>query len=187
MAETWKPIPKWEGYYEVSDRGQVRSLNRVIETKTGPQRKRGKILAPSPDKYGYPRVSLFRNGTGESRRVHQLVLEAFVGPCPEGMESLHRDDNPANNRLENLRWGSRSENTFDKIENGNHLNASKNQCKWGHMFNDLNTRTTKRGTRSCKSCNRAAAYISRHGLPKSLKQRISDSYYAQLMYAPAPL
>ena len=66
-------------------------------------------------------VSLRENsGTGKvtCRYVHRLVLEAFVGPCPPGLECLHRDHDTANNRLRNLRWGTRTENIEDKVKAG---------------------------------------------------------------------
>jgi len=69
---------------------------------------------------GYLRAYL-GNGIKEAGRyvfIHILVLEAFVGKCPEGMEACHYDDNPRNNRLENLRWGTRLDNTQDRIRRG---------------------------------------------------------------------
>lgn len=76
-------------------------------------------LAPRPTKSGYLLVALF-DGTGRvDRGVHTLMLEAFVGPCPEGMECRHFPDrDPASNRLANLQWGTRLENAADKRVHG---------------------------------------------------------------------
>lgn len=93
MKETWVPIVKG---YEVSSRGRVRSL----------WRKKPHVLKPVPDGRGYLRVSL----SGKWHRIHNLVLTAFVGPRPKGAVGMHLDGNPRNNRLENLMWGSWSEN-----------------------------------------------------------------------------
>jgi len=66
---------------------------------------------------GHLRVSLTQSGKTTKRLVHQLVLETFVGPCPPGCESRHLNDDPADNRLENLRWGTRKENSDDRARN----------------------------------------------------------------------
>lgn len=63
---------------------------------------------------GRLRVRLVQNGKEYRVHVHQLVLENFIGPCPEGMECCHNDDNPLNNKLDNLRWGTRQSNMVDK-------------------------------------------------------------------------
>lgn len=67
---------------------------------------------------GYRRFALSCSGKQVSRFAHRLVLEAFVGPCPEGMEGCHKDRNPANNRLDNLRWGTPKSNQADKRRHG---------------------------------------------------------------------
>jgi hypothetical protein len=74
-----------------------------------------KRLEPTPQYWGHIAVRVGRIGY---RFVHRLVLEAFVGPCPEGMECRHLDGDPANNRLENLRWGTHRENAADQVRHG---------------------------------------------------------------------
>ena len=105
MTETFKPIPGYEGRYEVSDLGRVRStyLNKQLILK--PETKRGTE---------YQRVLLCVNNVRRHYSVHTLVLLAFVGPCPPGYECLHADHNPRNNSLDNLRWGTRSENCLER-------------------------------------------------------------------------
>lgn len=180
MIEEWRAIPGWEGYYEASSQGRIRSVDRVIETKTGPQRYKSKIISPALEKSGHLRVNLMRNGKPHTQRVHRLVLMTFCGHPPEGMEACHWNDIGSDNRLENLRWGTRSDNTYDKVRNGNHLNAKKTHCKNGHEFNEKNTKITCRGTRACNSCDRASAYISRHPELKKDKQKIADAYFNAL-------
>lgn len=111
LSEIWLPVPGFEGRYEVSDLGRVRSLDhrvrlvvRGIETQ---RRVSGRILRPGPTRSGHVSVAI---GKGNSRLVHQLVLEAFEGPCPAGLEVLHRNHVPSDNRLANLTYGTRSEN-----------------------------------------------------------------------------
>lgn len=109
--EIWKDIPGYEGRYQVSDAGRVRSVDRPVRVvchgvDTVPVAQ-GKVLRPGRNNSGHVTVAL---GRGNSRLVHQLVLEAFVGPCPNGCEVLHLNHQPADNRLSNLNYGTRSEN-----------------------------------------------------------------------------
>jgi hypothetical protein len=75
-------------------------------------------LKPSPQPSGHTRIWLGRGNTN-MRFIHNLVLEAFVGPRPEGLLGCHKDDNPANNNIKNLYWGTAKQNTADAIRNGN--------------------------------------------------------------------
>jgi hypothetical protein len=77
-------------------------------------------LTPSPHiKSGHLRVNIkYDGGKTRTRYVHNLILEAFVGPCPPGMECCHHDGDPTNNRLSNLRWGTRLENMDDQARHG---------------------------------------------------------------------
>ncbi len=109
MVENWLPIAEFNGLYEVSNRGNVRSSPR--------QGSKGGIVKPSIDARGYQKVSLYNKGR-KARWVHRLVLEAFVGLSPEGTECCHGDGNPSNNHLTNLRWATRSENYRDAVRHG---------------------------------------------------------------------
>ncbi len=83
-------------------------------------------LTPQKQKKNYLKVCLCRNGTIIQCQIHHLVLSAFIGPCPEGMEGCHfPDPNPANNRLENLRWDSRAGNFADKRIHGTHIQGEQ--------------------------------------------------------------
>ena len=118
--EIWKPVPGYEGRYEVSDIGRVRSLDRAVicmgEIKGAyVSRKKGRVLRPGPSNYGHLSVVL---GRGKTRMVHELVLRAFVGDPPDKHECCHNNGDPTDNRLSNLRWGTRSENIRDAINHG---------------------------------------------------------------------
>lgn len=154
--EVWKPVVGWEGYYEVSDHGRVRSVERVTVRSNGLKYTvRQQVMAQFREPKNHLLVTLNRDGmkSGKNRLVHQLVLEAFVGPRPEGLVACHTDDDPDNNHLSNLRWATYSENTHDQIRNGGHNNARKTHCKNGHPFDTDNTRITKTGGRACKTCS----------------------------------
>jgi len=123
MSEIWKPVVGHEGRYEVSDRGRVRSVPRRIWTKASWRRPahwrayKGKILRPG--RYCSSRhVSVVLGHGAAGSPVHQLVLRAFVGPRPKGKESLHINGKATDNRLSNLRYGTRSENLRDLWRHG---------------------------------------------------------------------
>jgi hypothetical protein len=78
---------------------------------------RWRRLAVNRKKQGYPIVRLIIDGKPVDFRLHRLILEAFRGPCPVGLEGLHWDDNPMNNQLSNLRWGTKQENIADSKRN----------------------------------------------------------------------
>lgn len=115
--EEWRDIAGYEGSYQVSSLGRVRSLDRKCWLGNRWGNMKGRVLAqPLSGKYKYRTVAL---GAGNTAYVHRLVLEAFVGPCPEGMEACHFPDrDPSNNRLENLRWGTHRENMDDMRKHG---------------------------------------------------------------------
>ena len=91
------------------------------------------------------------------RRVHHLVLEAFVGPCPVGLEGCHWDDDKDTNHLNNLRWDTHGANMNDAVRNGNHFHGSKNHCPTGHEYTPENTKLGKNGGRWCRECHRIDA------------------------------
>lgn len=118
--EKWRPVIGFEGLYEVSDEGRVRSLPRVVPHRSGGRLTlSGRVLVGSRRATrGYPMVNLWKDNTQHARYVHALVLEAFVGPRPASADACHADGSVDNNRLTNLRWGSRSENMADAIRHG---------------------------------------------------------------------
>ena len=126
MAEIWKDIPGYEGLYQVSDTGKVRHLPRV--TQDGRQVGMRMLRRQRSDKYGHKIVALAdREGNVSRRFVHRLVLLAFVGPCPEGLEVCHNDGRGWNNRLENLRYDTRSSNQIDCVKQGKNNFAKLNE------------------------------------------------------------
>lgn len=116
-AEQWRPVGSFPAY-EVSNLGRVRSFARNRPMR-GRQADGSRLLSPVPQPSGHLTVSLFRDGVARSRFVHRLVLEAFVGPCPDGLEACHGPDpDPTNNCLRNLRWDTRAENSADRVRQG---------------------------------------------------------------------
>ena len=155
LNERWKPIAGYEGHYEVSNFGNVRSLPRKVLTKGGwTQSHPAKPLRPGrATKSGHLLVVLCKDGVTNGRLVHQLVLETFVGPRPDGMCACHANDIAWDNRLENLRWDTRSSNSRDAVRNGRHRGAGKTHCKRGHEFTTENTYQRPGATsRQCRVC-----------------------------------
>ena len=141
-VELWRWVPGYEGIYEVSNMGRVRSVDRLLyhynwRAKANRAHKiKGRMLRPGKASHGYFTVAL---GRGNSRTVHSLVAEAFIGPRPEGCEVLHADGSRDNNRAANLRYGTRSENNLDAVKHGTldleklRAAAAKGRAsRWGH-------------------------------------------------------
>lgn len=128
VEEKWKPVPDRE-WLLVSNSGRVRTLTRTVLRKNGRKyRVQGRFLKIHRTKSGHSAMIACRH---DYFYVGRLVLLAFVGPCPEGMECCHNDGNPMNNRLDNLRWDTHVNNERDKKRHGTdqfHKNArgSKN-------------------------------------------------------------
>jgi len=111
----WRPVVGFESCYRVSNYGDIESLHW----------RKPKLLRPHASHQGYLRVFLMDGKKLKRKFVHRIVLEAFVGPCPEGLETAHGDNNPRNNRLTNLEWTTRKTNHSHKKIFGTHLIGSQ--------------------------------------------------------------
>lgn len=155
--EEWRPVVGYEGYYEVSNWGNVRSVDRVI---TSGAKRKGAMLTPWKFGIGHLSVSLNRGRSKKNKQVHRLVAEAFL-PNPEGYPIVrHLDDVPDHNHVSNLRWGTYSENSYDAIRNGGRTYpfAEKSECINGHELNEENSFYRKnRRQRECRQCMRDRA------------------------------
>jgi hypothetical protein len=120
VVETWKPIPKWEGVYEVSDQGRVRSLDRIVTYKDGRRRlSHGRVITPMMRGHSqsYLYVALWCGQKRVTMYVHRAVLLAFVGPPPDGDAQASHEPNPDSFdcRLVNLRWRTPEYNNTEKV------------------------------------------------------------------------
>jgi hypothetical protein len=147
VTEEWRAIPGWEGCYEVSSWGRVRSL-------PGPRRRPGLRKLYQAKRGGYLAVSLCRENRSRPYVVHKLVALAFLGPRPEGLEVRHLDGDPLNPHLSNLKYGTSSENKRDLLKHGRHHHVRKTHCPHGHPYSLENTYVNHRGWRWCNTCRR---------------------------------
>lgn len=155
--ERWLPVVGFEGLYSVSDKGRVRSEARTITLSNGNSRRLAeRILKPvqSPKTGRMNLVLCDGNGRRFSTTVDRILMEAFVGPRPERLERLHWDDDPTNNALSNLRYGTRSENLRDAVRNGRHHEANRTHCPRRHRYDADNTYIDPKGRRNCRQCRR---------------------------------
>lgn len=157
MIEEWRPVVGFEGYYEVSNLGGIRSLTRTYTRRNGyPYTKRGQAIAPWISTHGYLEVRLYREGRKRSLRVHQAVAEAFLGlkPMPD-LEVCHINGEKLDNRAENLRWDSHRENVIDIKRHGKNHQVNKTHCPQGHPYDDKNTYVlpSRPTARYCRACH----------------------------------
>jgi len=122
MREEWRAVKGYDDY-EVSNLGRVRSYRNRWGRREEPI-----LLSPGKDS-DYRYVTLCNEKGNRYADVHRLVLEAFVGPCPDGMESRHLDGDGSNNDVRNLCWGTRSENELDMVGHGTHPTAVEVSAK----------------------------------------------------------
>lgn len=162
--EEWRPIPGWEGYYEASSLGRIRSVERIVRSVAGVSwRQPGKVLKRSRHRDGDGRgiVRLCREGRTEAHRIAPLILTTFVSPRPKGLNACHCDGNPANDRLDNLRWDTQSNNLRDAVRHGTNRRARRTHCPRDHVLAEPNLVPSEatRGHRKCLACDRASAAV----------------------------
>ena len=112
VSEEWRPIPGFPGY-QASNMGRILGPQGVRKTRVGNR--------------GYHILNVWKRSKSRPIRIHRMVLLAFVGPCPEGLETRHLDGNRDNNALSNLAYGTKLENGADKKRHGHSLTGEKNK------------------------------------------------------------
>lgn len=151
--EQWAPVLGFEGLYEVSTTGRVKSLERVVMRSDGISYSiMERILKSYKRSSGYLHVVLRKDNTPFTRTVHRLVLEAFVGIRPACMECCHQNGVPDDNRLSNLRWDTALGNGFDRKEHGTANQGLTNP-------NAFLTREQIKSIRAAQGTNRAVAAL----------------------------
>lgn len=179
-TEIWKPVLGFEGLYEVSDQGRIKTVGRTMIRSNGrPTTIRESLRSLSPNHKGYPKVTLWKDGKLVTRVVHRLVLESFVGPRPDGMECRHLNGNRQDARLSNLAWGTPMENAADKFDHRTLPNMGRGACVRGHSFAGPNLFIDVRGRRVCRACKREFKSSYDHNRPFS--KAMADMQYERIM------
>lgn len=190
-TEIWRNLPDYIGAYQVSDKGRIRSLTRTVTDKNGrSMTRRGKMITPAlAGKEGYYQFAASENGLQRRITVQAAVLAAFVGPRPEGMIVLHLNGDPRDNRLVNLRYGTRAEASHMSRLRGTMKGLSTTQCPRGHALAEPNLVTSQlaRGYRQCKACHRAQSKLKVRGLGPEHLQTVADECYARIVAGDPPL
>lgn len=119
MNEIWLPVVGYEGHYEISNFGSVKSIARIVVDLNGKTfNKKEIILKPSINKYGYLQVGLCVNNKLKSHTVHTLVAEAFIDNPFNKPTVNHKDGNKLNNFVDNLEWATKSEQAVHSLDMG---------------------------------------------------------------------
>ena len=156
MKEEWRDVPGRPGYI-VSNEGRA-----------------AKLLSDTPSSNGYIQHALVDGAGGRHRTYrHTMVALAFFGPRPDGQYVLHRNDIKTDNRAENLRYGTPSENQDDAFFNG--IRRRKSHCKYGHLLAEPNLTSVN----TCRTCNIARRRAQRREVP--FDRDIRHEVYEELM------
>ena len=126
MKEVWKDIPEYEGCYQASTMGRIRSVDRKVVFKDGRTKiLDGQILKPTNYKDRDLRTNLNKNGNKKQYTVHRLIMLTFKGERPEGMDICHTNGDFKDNRLKNLRYDTSSQNSIDMYRYGSKSGGGK--------------------------------------------------------------
>jgi len=165
-GEIWKPVVDFEDIYQVSDRGNVRSISRKVRYADGRIRYYPAVVRAKRLVAGYPAVDLKRDGKRVTAYVHHLIAEAFIGPRPPGKQVAHRDGRSHRSVLSNIRYATPKENDADKIGHGTRPNGEKNgQSK-------LSDRDVRKIRVRCKGSESQRIIAADFGVGQSVISRI---------------
>jgi NUMOD4 motif/HNH endonuclease len=129
-GEEWRPAVGYDGLYEVSNLGRIKSCTKYIPNLlTGGESARPpKLMKTAVDRGGHHHLSLTKDGVAKNVFLHHVVARAFLGPCPDGYQTLHRDDDKEDNRAEALYYGTVAHNGRDKTKNGKSVWGEKHHA-----------------------------------------------------------
>lgn len=187
--EIWRPVPGYEKKYEISSLGRVKTLERTRLISGVHRRYKEKIMKPAPNGNGRLGVGLYQDGKRKTFDIHVLVATAFLpNPYDSNLWVLHKNGDHLDNRVENLYWGTASENSYDAVMHGTHHKARRVKCSRGHLLEvpNLVPSHLKKGMRDCLSCSRTQSRYTqakRKGTPfdPDLFCQMADEYYKEIL------
>ena len=159
--EIWKPVKDYEGLYEVSNTGNVRSVDRMVKhSKGGLRLYKGRLMKPYINSDGYRIVNISKNGVGKMKRVNRIVAETFI-PNPYNLATVnHKDENKLNDSVENLEWMSISDNIrYSCCKSINQLTINDEFIRTWESASDVNKElnfNTSNILRCCKGKRKSA-------------------------------
>lgn len=136
--EEWRDVSQYEGFYQVSNLGRVKSLSREVKNNNGSFSTKETILNPSKTSKGYLRVNLSKRSSRKIFLVHVLVAKAFIPLLDDKLQVNHKDGDKTNNVVSNLEWVTNSENIQHSYDTGLNLKSKKVLCiDTGEIFNSI--------------------------------------------------
>lgn len=177
--EIWKPIHNYEGCYEASNKGRIRSVERLVKCKNGTRTSPSTILKPSLGEWGYEQVTLRKNGEKETVRINRIIAQTFI-PNPNKLPQVnHIDGNKINNCVENLEWCDASHNMKHCFNN--HMSDWTTKIKiveTGEVFNSKAecARKIKGHASSIDACIRGKRKTHKGYHFEIIGERASDKY-----------
>ncbi len=176
-AEVWKDIPRLPGH-QISDRGRIRSFWKRVCSNLGATRHlvdQPRILKPILSARGYLTIrALDTEGVHRTCQIHRLVLESFVGSCPENHEGCHKDGDRTHNYIDNLYWGTRQQNCLDTQRHGRNPNSILTPEKVQEVVRLHNDGWTQQAIADRFGMAQAsiAAFLIRHGY-RTMRKRFT--------------
>lgn len=174
MIEIWKDIKDYEGFYQVSNLGRIRSLTRNVKQHSSSiQTKRGKILSLAIDRGGYVFCALSKNNNLKTYKVHRLVANSFIPNPLDRKEINHKDCDKTNNVVWNLEWSTRSHNINHAISNGRLKYPVGESCYNSKLTNNQRIEMYEQRTRGMLLKDLSAKY----GVSISVASKICQDHY----------
>lgn len=166
----WRDVVGYEGLYQVSDTGQVRSLDRL---KTDGRKIKQKILKQCQNNSGHLHVGLTKNGRSLTKKVHKLVAEAFLGPYPNGHEVCHGPNGKTDNSIKNLSYGTRRRNGCIDLNRDNLFSSKYPGVHWhkrdqvweSQIWWDNKSHYLGRFTSELEAAKAYTDFLDKHSIP----------------------